>query len=409
MHKIWAKALPPVVLALLLLPATALAAGPELSISPDPVSFEKTTAGEESNPVAVEVQNLGDEGVSIEGSAVEGEDNAAFKLGGSDCGWLEAGQHCSVLVTFAPGGVGAKNAVLAVRVKEGPEASAALSGTAVAPQLSYNPASLDFGIQRVNENRSETVQVTNTGEAPVRLGSTGIEGKDSGNFWTSYNDCWSGRRLEVGETCSIQVYFNPWQIDEYEATVTAYAAGVPFSAALRGTGGEALLAPAENPVEFGGAAVGGEGSLRTIILTNEGNFAGAYFIAVIAGGDVGSFQLIDENCTGEPIAPGDSCVARVLFEPVGVGRKVARLAMFGESGGGTMVFLRGEGEPAADDPVQSAAGGDAVSAVAPAAKSKPHRPMRSFRNLGSRRSVRCKRAGVCPRAAIFDARTVAGG
>ncbi len=366
MRKLRAIALPSVIL-VLLLPAGASAAGPELSLSPSPVSFGKTAAGEESNPVAVEVQNVGDTGVSIEGSALEGEDNAAFKLGGSDCGWVEAGQHCTVSVSFAPGSAGEKNAVLAVRAKEGPEATAALTGTAVEPQLSYNPASLDFGIQRVNETRSQSLQVTNTGEAAVRIGSTGIEGKDTGNFWTSYNDCWNGRRLEVGESCSIQVYFNPWQIAEYEAAVTAYAAGVPFSAALRGTGGEAVLAPAGNPVEFGATAVG-ESSEQTIPFSNEGNFAGGYFIAVVAGGDVGSFQLIDENCTGEPIAPGAGCVAHVRFEPVGTGVKTARLAFFGESNGPTMVTLRGEGRPAALPDSETA---EAESPPAPRAIGSP--------------------------------------
>jgi hypothetical protein len=408
MRKIWAKALPPVILALLL-PATVSAAGPELSLSPSPVSFGKATVGEESNALPVELLNGGDTGVSYEGSALEGEDNAAFKVGGSDCGWIEAGQHCTVWLTFSPGSAGEKNTVLVVHTKEGPETTVALTGTAAGPQLSYGPPSLDFGIQRINESRSQSLQLTNSGEAPVRLGSTGIEGGDSGNFWISSNDCWGGRRLEVGESCSIQVNFNPWQIDEYEAAVTAYAAGVPFGAALRGTGGEAILAPAANPVEFGAAAVGGEGSVRTIALANEGNLSGAYFIAVIAGGDVGSFQLIHENCTGDPIAPGASCLARVRFDPVGVGRKVARLAMFGESGGGTMVFLEGEGEPAASRSASPAPEGDAATSANPPGEAKPRRSRRFARGRGLHDSARCRWLSVCPRIKVFEVRTVAGG
>jgi hypothetical protein len=402
MHKIWSKALPTVVLVLLGLPATALASGPELSFSPDPVSFGKNTVSEESTAIAVEVQNVGDAGGSVESSALEGEDNAAFKIGGSDCGWIEAGQHCNVWVSFAPGSVGEKNASLVVRLKEGPEATVALSGTAVAPQLTYGPVSLDFGIQRVNENRSEGLQVTNSGEAAVRIGSSGVEGVDSGNFWTSSSDCYGGRRLDVGESCFMQVNFNPWQAKDYEATVTTYAAGIPFSAALSGTGGEAMLAPASNPVEFGSAAVGGEGSERTIVLSNEGNLAGAYFIAVIAGGDVGSFQLIDENCTGEAIAPGATCAATVRFDPIGVGPKIARLALFGESGGGTMVFLKGEGEPAA-----STGQGVATSTFPVVPQGSSLKQVRRIRP--QRRRFRCPHARVCPRIRVFEARRVHSG
>ncbi len=399
MHKIWAKTLPTVVLVLLLLPTTALASGPELSLSPDPVSFGTTTVGEESNSIAVEVQNVGDAGGSFDVAALEGVDNAAFKVGGSDCGWIEPGQHCSVWVGFAPGSTGGKNATLAVRLKEGPEATVALSGTAAAPQLTYSPSSLDFGIQRVNENRSQGLQVTNGGEAAVRIGSTGTEGKDSGNFWISSSDCYGGRRLEVGESCWMQVNFNPWQAKDHEAAVTTYAAGIPFSADLRGTGGEALLAPASNPVEFGTAAVGGEGAERKIVLTNEGNLGGAYFIAVIAGGDVGSFQLIDEDCTGEEIAPAATCLATVRFDPVGVGPKVARLALFGESGGGTMVILKGEGELA------PSLGSEAV-ASAPALAPRWGSVRRVRRHRANRR---CIRARVCPRIKVFKARRVHSG
>jgi hypothetical protein len=246
------------------------------------------------------------------------------------------------------------------------------------------------------------LQVTNSGEATVRLGSTGIEGKDTGNFWTSYNDCWNGRRLEVGESCSIQVYFNPWQIAEYEAAVTAYAAGVPFSTALRGIGGEAVLAPASNPVEFGTTAVG-EGSLRTIPLSNEGNLGGGYFIALIAGGDVASFQLIDENCTGEPLVPGAGCVAHVRFEPVGTGVKLARLAFFGESNGPTMVTLRGEGRPAALPNAGTAA------APSPAAPQPSGSPARLRRGKAHRYRPPCARARICHRRQLFEARRVRGG
>jgi len=399
MRKILATGLLPCVL-FLLFAASAVAAGPELSLSPSPVSFEKTTAGEESSELALDVQNTGDAGGSIDSTAIEGSDTSDFKFNGSDCGWIEAGQHCTVWLRFAPASVGTKAASLAVRLKEGPEATAALSGTAVAPQLSFGPATLDFGIQRVYDNRSEGLQVTNSGEAGARIGSVGTGGKDSSNFWVSSNDCWGGRWLAPGESCWLQVTFNPWAMQGYEAIATVHASNVPFSATLLGTGGEAVLAPATNPVEFGAAAVGGEGQVRTIALTNEGNMAGAYFIAVVAGGDVGSFELIDESCTGEPIAPGASCVAHVRFDPVGVGAKVARLALFGESGPGTMIFLRGSGEPAALTPESH----DGATPV-PAKKALRKRG-RFARGATLRAPLPCKRAKLCERARVFRARVV---
>lgn len=399
MQKIWAAALLPFVL-VLLFAASASAAGPALSIAPSPVSLEKTTVGEESNPVSVEVQNTGDVGGSVEATALEGGDSSDFKLGGSDCGWVEPGQHCTISVRFAPGSAGSKATTLAVRLKEGPEATAEVSGSAVAPQLSFSPAGLDFGIQRLNQGGSQGMQVTNSGEAGVRISWVGTEGKDSGNFWVSYNDCWNGRWLQAGESCGLQVSFNPWNVEPYEALVTVSADNVPFSAPLTGTGGESLLAPEANPVEFGAAAVGGEGQLQTIHLRNQGNLPGGYFIAVIAGGDIGSFELIDESCTGEEIAPGASCVAHVRFDPVSAGPKVARLAMFGD-GAGAMVFLRGSGEPAAATPESH------DGFAPPLAKKATPRRVRPVRGTTLRAPVHCKRVKVCQRAKVFERRIAA--
>jgi len=389
MQKIWATALLPVVF-VLLFATSAMAAGPALSLAPSPVSFEKTTVGEESSSLSVEVQNLGDAGGSVETTALEGADSSDFKLGGSDCGWVEPGQHCTVSVRFVPGSAGDKATTLAVRLKEGPEATAEVSGSAVAPQLSFGPSGLDFGIQRLNQSGSQGLQVTNSGEAGVRISWVGTEGKDSGNFWVSYNDCWNGRWLSAGESCGLQISFNPWNVQAYEALVTVSADNVPFSVPLTGTGGESLLAPETNPVEFGTAVVGGEGQVRTIPLRNEGNLGGGYFIAVIAGGDVGSFELIDESCTGEEIAPGASCVAHVRFDPVSAGPKVARLAMFGD-GAGAMVFLRGSGEPATVTP-------ESHDGFAPqVAKKAARRGGRPVRGTTLRAPFHCKRVKVCER------------
>jgi hypothetical protein len=270
------------------------------------------------------------------------------------------------------------------------------------PQLTFSPANLDFGIVRVNQSASQNLQVTNSGEPVSQIGWVGIEGKDSGNFWTGFNECWNGRWLAPGESCAIQVNFNAWQAVGYEAALTVFVDNVSFSAGLRGTGGEAMLMPEVNPVEFGAVAVGGEGTVQTIRLRNDGNIAGGYFIAVIAGGDVGSFELIDENCTGDEMAPGAGCVAHVRFDPVGLGRKVARLAMFGDSNGGTMVFLRGEGELAA------AEGSSPVSPAPQQAKSV--RKKRAFsRGYAVELGRRCKRTKLCKHARVFEARKATAG
>src|SRR4029077_3983807 len=89
-----------------------------------------------------------------------------------------------------------------------------------------------------------------------------------------------------------------------------------------------------------------------------------FFIGIVAGGDAGSFKLLDESCTGVPLMPGGSCTAHIRFAPQTAGPKLARLAFFGEGEGGAMVALTGEGVapavtlvPSSFDFGQQAAGG----------------------------------------------------
>ena len=163
--------------------------------------------------------------------------------------------------------------------------------------------------------------------------------------------------------------FNPWETVAYEAELQVTAHGTSFGAPLSGFGGRAQVEPASNPVGLGSVAVGSAGPVETIVLTNRGNLPGSFFIAVVAGGSVGSFELIDESCTVAPVGPGDTCAIQVRFAPQAAGPKTARLALFGEDDGGTMVLLTGEGlEPA---PVAAAqAMGSAARPPLPAASKR---------------------------------------
>jgi hypothetical protein len=385
-------------IALALFPASALAEedplpGPPLGFSPSPVDFGKVTTGSESQTVTVDVENVGPEASVTSQVSVEGVDSAAFKVNGSNCGWLEAGTHCSISLVFAPGSDGDKNATLVVERKEQSSQSVPLTGTAVPPELAFNPGSYDFGIQRTNQSQATNFQLSNQGEAPTQLGSLGIGGPDTGNFWIGNNDCWNGRWLQPSESCYVQVNFNAWDMVTYQAQVQVGAYGATFTADLAGTGGRAMLEPEANPFDLGSAAAGGAGPVRKITLTNNGNFEGGFFIAVIAGGEVASFQLIDENCTGAPVAPGASCTVHVRFTPQSTGPKAARLALFGDSDGGTMVGLTGVGTPA-----------ESRGAVAEeghgASKSPRKRQGRRFHRGNSMGGIRLRAGRVAARIAV---------
>jgi hypothetical protein len=244
----------------------------------------------------------------------------------------------------------------------------ALAGLAASgePVLSFEPGSHDFGLQPVYSSAQASFQLRNEGAEEAWIESLGTAGPDSGSFWVGNSDCWSGP-VQPGATCSLEVNFNPGEpFAEYTAQVRARSNGSDFYADLSGTGASPYFSAEPNPVDFGVVAVGSEGGTREIEVVNAGNWPGGVFIAVISGGAVGSFQLLDENCTNRLIAPGEGCTAQVRFRPISTGVKKATLSLFGESDGGSQVTLTGVG--AAPDPAPApspSAAPATTAAVAP--------------------------------------------
>lgn len=337
-------------LAALALPAGALAAPEEgegtVSVSPNPIVLPATTVNNQSAAQTVQISYEGEGEASVNKVTIEGEESGEFFLNGSNCADLASGQQCEAWLGLKPGTSGEKHAWLTVTFNgTRPEQKFEVSGRGVPAQLGFEPASYDFGLHRINrENTSAYFQVENEGEAAVQIGSFEISGPGSNAFWTGNSSCW-GTWLAPGQSCSVQVWFNPQEVTGYEAELRALANGSVASAAISGEGGRAIVGATENPVAFGSTTVGSTGSVRTIKLENTGNLPEAFFIGVIAGGDAGSFQLLDEHCTMVELGPGQSCTAHVRFEPLAPGALSAHLAFFGEGEGGVLVQLEGEGIP----------------------------------------------------------------
>jgi hypothetical protein len=237
------------------------------------------------------------------------------------------------------------------------------------PQLAIEPGSYDFGLLPLNWGSRETnFTLRNAGSEAFQVGSPEIAGPGHEAFWADYSPCY-GSNLQPGESCSVRVYFGPHDAVEYTAQFKVSVGSYSFAADLAGTGGRATFAPSSNPTDFGVASVGSAGTTRQIEVTNTGNMPGGMFIAVIAGGAIGSFQILDENCTGVELVPAATCTLQVRFQPVSEGVKKATLGLFGEGEGPTPTLLTGVG--VVSDPVSAPAGASpATSAIAGAGPPK---------------------------------------
>lgn len=266
------------------------------------------------------------------------------------------------------------------------------------PQLSFEPGSYDFGLQPVNSNAAQTtLQLRNTGTEATQI-NLDMVGPGTESFWIGNSNCY-GTTLQPNETCSVQVNFSPRDMTEYSVQVRAGVNGYFFTAELTGAGGRSIFSPASNPTDFGAAAVGSAGVTREIAVTNVGNLPGGVFIAVVSGGAVGSFHLLDENCTGHPLAPAATCTLQVRFQPLSEGVKTATLSLFGESDGGTQVAITGVGTapepnpnlPTLNAPGTATTGGAANPVPDPAARPKPrhrkHKPRPRFQRRARRQAI----------------------
>jgi len=277
---------------------------------------------------------------------------------------------------------------------------ASLAEPAEPPQLVFEPDHYDFGLQPLNwGSREAWFQLRNVGTETFQVGSPEIAGPGQEAFWADNGPCY-GSYLNPGESCSVRVYFGPHDAVEYSAQLKVNVDSYSFTADLTGTGGRASFVPSSSPTDFGVAKVGSAGTTREIAIANTGNMPGGVFIAVIAGGAIGSFQILDENCTGVELLPAMTCTVQVRFQPASEGVKKAMLGLFGESEGPTPIVLTGVGS--APDPDLPA---DSVSGPLAAAVAHPKAHRRKFRRgkrLRKRHHKRSAHAGA--RNSVFPVR-----
>jgi hypothetical protein len=339
-----------IALSAVVLPASSFAAPPagaipQLTVSPSPATLPTTTVGNQSQAREFVVTNEGEADGYIEKASLAGPDAGEFNLNGNGCSGadLQPGQQCTLWIVFMPGNAGERHAAMDFQLMGLPDQTAELSATGASPHFAFNPGSYDFGLQPIhNETVRTTFQLENDGEAGTQVNSLNLTGANTNGFWIGNSNCY-GTWLEPGQSCSIEVNFGPSEVGGREVQLEAGSNGQYFDAEIRGEGGRPIVEATPNPADFGAVTVGSTGAVQTIVIGNSGNVPTGFFIGIVAGGDSGSFKLLDESCTGVPLMPGGSCTAHIRFAPQSAGPKLARLAFFGEGEGGAMVALTGEG------------------------------------------------------------------
>ena len=218
---------------------TGTGTAPVVAISPASLAFGSVTNGTTATQT-ITVGNTGNAPLTVSSVGLTGANVASFTATPSGCAPVAAGGSCTISVVFTAT-AGAKSATVVINHNSnnvlGTVTSVNLTGTGVAavaaPRVAM-PATLNFGQQRINQNRTQTLTVNNQGPGALLITTVTTSG---GVFTATRGNCPTS--LAAGRNCKLNVTFRPLVAGQaYAGTVTvnSNASNSPTSSALTGTG-----------------------------------------------------------------------------------------------------------------------------------------------------------------------------
>jgi len=251
---------------------------PIASLSVGALSFSATTAGATSPAQTITLKNTGGATLNITSISITGA-NASNFAATNNCGLsLAASATCTVSIAFTPSSAASFSASLsfADNAANSPQ-SVTLTGAGISapvPLAVFNPTALSFGSQAVNTAATQTITLSNPGNATLNISGFMIAGANPTDFAITANTC--GSTLASLSSCAIAVTFTPLSTATLTASlsVTDNAATSIQTVALSGTGTPTpapIVSLSPSTLTFPTTSVGTTASSQNITLSNAGN------------------------------------------------------------------------------------------------------------------------------------------
>jgi len=301
---------------------------PAISLDPASLSFAAQAVGTASAVQSITVKNTGNAPLNVSRIDISltplplGPQAEFFETDNCAGSSIAAGQSCALQVSFAPAATGNRSATLTVFANvSGGQSTATLTGNgAPGGALVLTPLFVNFGSTNVNvTSAAQNITVSNTGTAPVSLGSPTV----SGDFRISANTC--GTTLKEKTGCTLGIVFTPSASGARTGTLTVPGDDGPLTASLNGTGvlpATDALAPAS--LSFAMQTLGSSSPLQRVTLTNSGDAA----LTLIAARTSGDFIAV--NSCGNSLAGHSTCTIGVIFQPTILGAATGTLSVSDE-------------------------------------------------------------------------------
>ncbi|PYV32981.1 MAG: hypothetical protein DMG22_11565, partial [Acidobacteria bacterium] len=184
--------------------------------------------------------------------------------------------------------------------------------------LSYNPTSISFGNENVNQTSlTQTVLLTNMGSLTMIFNSIVTTGDFA--YATPCGSTLGGG----GATCPVYLTFTPTRIGTRTGTLSIAdtALGSPQVINVSGNGVAPIVNLSAASLTFGNQPLGTTSAPQTITLTNTGNTTLSISSYSISSG------FAQTNACGSGLAAGAQCTISVTFSPNSLGTQLGSLTI----------------------------------------------------------------------------------
>ena len=235
---------------------------------------------------------------------------------------IAAGQQASFTVKYAPASAGSASGSVSI-VSNAPSSplvvSLAGSGTAAQPQLTVSPASVSFGNVAAGSSGSQTVTLTNNGNATLTISQFSASGAPFTVTGVSLPIT-----ISAGSSASVTSVFTPTSAGAATGSISVVsnAPGGLSAIPLSGTGIQGQLGANPASVNFSSVAVGSSGT-QSITITNSGSASVTISQASASGT---GFSISGLN-TPATIAAGQSAIMSAQFAPTTPGSKSGSISI----------------------------------------------------------------------------------
>ncbi len=204
-------------------------------------------------------------------------------------------------------------------------------GKMVGPMMA-TPAAVDFGtVEVATTSPEQTVTITNDGQNDATVGAStlvGPTGLPTTDYTITQDNC-NGQVLEPvatsSDNCTIKVQFNPTANGTRAAklVISHTALNNPLTVALSGIGGAPVGEPAisVNPpaATYPDLHIGEVSAPESLRVSNQGGSAPLLVSSVTIDPPTAEFTIVNDECTGNAVAPDGECVIDVAFAPTTAG------------------------------------------------------------------------------------------